>query len=407
MEDRGTTTTTTISSAADDFDEGAIPTLIKRAPLQEVLFYLASLGLGSEACGVDSDQTPAVASAVHNFCIAIRAFMPRLFAAHIEATHVTHRVTFSLTDVPRQLIRDGQDEVARRWSVVQPDLDAVAVREFRQEIVEFLRQLKDSCGEDSVEPCGHAAIASLLADGASENLLKHVRGVAIMDSVPPRPVERSSSCAITLENVVGRMRYPCVLDVKLGHVRFHPCTPKNKRDKIEAQEVHRLDSTVRQCGVRICGAQHFSRDAASAMVKKTNVSKSWGHKTIVSREMLRNALHMFFSPMGGLDDCCTTAVEGSKLSMDARGCAAKRLRQLLEVVDAHRHVLDDHVALVSASILFAYDASFWVDHVGTATLPPVSVYLIDFARCGRRDVNFSESQIKFRDSLLNLVELLS
>ncbi|CUG89584.1 inositol polyphosphate kinase, putative [Bodo saltans] len=266
-----------------------LPTIVKRATLRETLFYLAMHGLRSWTSGTMShdDLLGGEGTAGGAFLAELRRFAPRLIDVSIS-TELTKQlsddddrqqcnsVVFAINGVPK-LLSCGVDssQILAQWEhQVLEVVEEHSRLERRKEIRKYLAQLQPT----------QTWRDALTEDNASQQLLREVEDAAATELVeqapPPSSPPASLLCHVRLENLIGNMTLPCVLDIKVGRVRFHPCTPRKKRDKITFEEVHRQESTVQQFGLRICGAQHYHADRESsegAFVLCNCVEKKFGH----------------------------------------------------------------------------------------------------------------------------------
>jgi hypothetical protein len=288
----------------------------------------------------------------------------------------------------------------------------------------------------SVETNEHGSVHPEASDNASPTFAVNADGEA------PHFVE--------LENLLSGFRFPCVLDIKLGAVRWTPTTCPKKVKKI--QEKEGPQSSPQLNAFRLCGVHRFGfttvedheqghgakvvhpipTDSSTAHLSRWVAGKDYGRN--MDRLAAMAALNAFFSPFLPLSSSSSEAKPlGSKndhllypkellesVSRQLKSNALDQLQALAAALD-HSSILRSY-SLTSASLHIAYDATVFLSHP-TAMEPPsapgpspvpaptpaVRVHLIDFARCGplQSRLYFDDSVVRFREGLENLIALLN
>ncbi|KAG8345668.1 hypothetical protein TRVL_03507 [Trypanosoma vivax] len=204
-------------------------------------------------------------------------------------------------------------------------------------------------------------------------------------------------------DVVGNFDRPCVLDLKIGKIRHSPYTSPEKVQRILMKQHGRTQL------VRVCGAYHwYCPSAASGGGDFVGefLDKASGYNLHTSEEH-RDIFRAFFSSTIAMKDVKWSKTDApDKLRVAARvGACRQRICELLNYFKSlSGSALLTQTAFVSTSLLFVYDAAEAVD--GRADCSRANVYLIDFARCSDRRLNFSEEEVGFVQGLQSTVQLL-
>lgn len=203
------------------------------------------------------------------------------------------------------------------------------------------------------------------------------------------------------------MAEPCVMDIKLGYFRHSPFTPAEKVERMNRKDDNSL---TRQTAARICGVRRYLH---AGQTTKEEYGKELGY-AIATEPQLQAAIQGFFASYGPLatktgKDTVVLAPEPNVANVEAKEVALARERctkaaaylgELFRFfhTDPDGVYLLEKMAIVSASILFTYDAAAGADST--------DVLLIDFARSGLRSLNFDEKMIGFAEGLKNVVRYL-
>lgn len=254
-------------------------------------------------------------------------------------------------------------------------------------------------------------------------------------------LEDADHSFVELENLLLDFRFPCVLDIKLGAVRWTPATCPKKVKKI--QEKEGPTSSPQLNAFRLCGVHRFGFDTATGKEDSTRQGEAEGaqrmsnqppsgdsssatlRRWVAGKDYGRNmdrqgallALKAFFSPIltPSPSEGSHAAMPTMKLqerwelfSQQLKTVALDQMRALASSIDDSR-ILQIY-SLTSVSLHIAYDAELFLSHA-TGTVPRpilVKVHLIDFARCGplQSGLYFDDSVVRFREGLGNLIALM-
>lgn len=239
---------------------------------------------------------------------------------------------------------------------------------------------------------------------------------------------------LCLEDATDGLSEPCVMDLKLGFCGFSPFTAEEKKKRIQS----RTSSLIRRTGIRVCGTHRYIYVADSLSEQSTieHCSIPSTQRVMKYKERLRKPIfyalrdenqlaccfqHFFTShnPLGEYRDgsahlnpvIChaaphnvntetVTSVEDideqlpvNQLSLDL---PLSRAHEVLRGVEdlynyfqgaAGGQFLIDYMSFVSSSLLLIFDNS--------SRECALKVYLIDFARCGLRRLNYKEEDNGF------------
>lgn len=406
-----------------------LPTLVKSTKAHEAMTYLDALW----SLRSIPDEAPHEHRRRPSLLASLRRYMPLLLSVHFVLVEGSSRdiieaierrlnealLKAAMANVVNRLGAgmNEDDEETLMWyaECCRPALQRCVAAEQIREMQKFLASHHND--ENAAAEDLRRSLINGDGDAPSRHVDELLRVLAAASTVSGTPgVMRHVQ--LTLHDVVGHMSLPCVMDVKLGFVRYHPFTPLPKREKIVAREDGKRDSTVSQFGLRVCGVHHHVLVSSSEREEGGSTSwmwatetcgKSFGHDELCGSDggsAFVAALTHFAccrrmsscsQLTGGEGAAAASAafVGGKALLSKWSSCVAEILRD----VKASSDELNDTLAIVSASLIFVFDAA-----VGETS---GEVYLIDFGRVGGRLCNFPENRVRIEASLENLQSFLS
>lgn len=156
-----------------------------------------------------------------------------------------------------------------------------------------------------------------------------------------------------LDNLIDRLEYPCLLDIKVGTRLYDDNADPVKRERCLAKA---SSTTSMQMGIRICGMQVYHPESGRYMCQDKYMGRTLTSSTI------SNALRTYFDVNNGSPAWASTRTQWIVASILNH---IRELRSVIESLNGKR--------FWSSSLLVMYDGDINVDK------PKVDVKMIDFA----------------------------
>lgn len=221
--------------------------------------------------------------------------------------------------------------------------------------------------------------------------------------------------SIALVDLTAGFAQPCVMDVKIGRLRYTKITPQPKVDKITRKDE---GSILRKCGLRVSGFKRWYRPepvqgsgSGATDFSVERHGKPFGH-ALDTTALICQYLRAFFTSQHPL--ATTGPVANNAVSLIPRDSVVESPAELSRLAAAHTTVqqlaaffrdpdsggaLLGDVAFVACSLLCVYDAQ------GDGSSCNVS--LIDLAMSTPRSLNYDEQEVGFMDGLESMEAYLS
>lgn len=183
---------------------------------------------------------------------------------------------------------------------------------------------------------------------------------------------------IVLEDLTHNIKYPCVLDVKMGQ-RLYGVDAKP--EKIASQTRKAKETTSEKLGARLCGMQVYKVKSKQFYYQDKYVGRK------VKQEEFVEALSSFFN-------------NSHSIRYDIISLFLETLRDMYEVVSKQ-----DTYMFYATSLLFIYE--------GDLTRKPIAqVKIVDFAhtyikpKCERNEIGTDKGFIKGLSTIINALETI-
>lgn len=294
-------------------------------------------------------------------------------------------------------------------------------------IKDGLRRLFPSCIEIRKEVFFDAANRSMLKD-----LLRLMwDGTILLDGFDD--AYDQAIWKLQLKDLTSGMSAPCAMDIKLGRCCYSPYTSEAKKKRCEL----RCTDLMRLKGMRICGMHRYlvprtehavshstrhsqqtkegrseeddrSDDKGLLLVKEK--SKKSVFYALQTEEELTYCIAHFISCTVPLESSCGSVHHSLRnvikkeadciLHVARQGDIVKQIQELLFFMSSTKEgkYLVEKMAFVSCSLLIFFDKC-----ASSAASPSTRVFVIDFARCGIRRLNYEEEKVGFLHGLKELI----
>lgn len=233
---------------------------------------------------------------------------------------------------------------------------------------------------------------------------------------------------LQLENLTDDCVAPCALDIKIGRCCYSPNTSEEKKKRCDK----RCTKLIKEKGFRLCGMHCYLSSPVELCTHpsyevtvdeggtgtccfpfKERVLKSIFYSFETEEELICSLDHFFSSevPLGKVRDGVFYMDKEIK-QIEKNFLLAERLQKILGQVedlvffmsttDDGKYLLE-HMAFVSSSLFIFFDRCGCC--VSSSSCCSIGAFLIDFARCGIRRLNFEEETIGFLYGLNELIHL--
>lgn len=184
---------------------------------------------------------------------------------------------------------------------------------------------------------------------------------------------------ILLENLTGKFKYPCVLDVKIGTRLYDDDADAKKRERCQAKA---SSTTTEALGVRICGMQVYSTESGKYLCQDKYHGRSLTPRTITE------ALRKYFELSTGAPPSSCARSRGIINGF------LERMQHLTQVVEGQKGM-----RFYSSSLLLMYDGDL------TNDAPRVDIRMIDFAHTTFEQSEGAQSELPDEGYLFGLGNL--
>jgi len=184
---------------------------------------------------------------------------------------------------------------------------------------------------------------------------------------------------ILLENLTGKFKYPCVLDIKIGTRLYDDDADPKKRERCQAKA---SSTTTAELGVRICGMQVYSTESGKYLCQDKY------HGRLLTPTTITDALRKYFElSTGAPPSSCAR-------SRSIINGFLERMQQLKQVVEGQKGM-----RFYSSSLLLMYDGDLQND------APRVDIRMIDFAHTTFEQNDGGQSELPDEGYLFGLCNL--
>lgn len=251
--------------------------------------------------------------------------------------------------------------------------------------------------------------------------------------------------ALCLEDATDSLTEPCVMDLKLGFCGFSPFTAEEKKRRIQS----RTSALIKRTGIRVCGTHRYiySTESLNELAAAGDCQDEYqrGEKykerlrkpifyALQNEDQLACCFQHFFTSHNPLGEYCDGTAH-----LNSAICCSSAQKKLLGakngVIDEYRSLQHTDISSLSLPIARTNDALKQAEDLGSyfkntedgqflinymsfvssslliifdnaSNDDTVKIYLIDFARCGLRRLNYKEEENGFLHGLEKFTILL-